>query len=33
MDSNTGSTNVINNMQYITQFVINDNKKATGYVL
>ncbi len=32
MDSNGTNTNqaLVNNMQYVTQFVITDNKKATG---
>ncbi len=33
MESNGTSTKLspIENMQYVTQFIITDNKKATGY--
>ena len=27
----SANSNLINNMQYVTQFVITENKKASGY--
>jgi len=32
MEPSDSNSPKVNNMQYITQLVITDNKKATGYV-